>query len=124
MHPNGTIVRKAFNRGHFEGEITNHDPKEDFYRIRYSDGDTEEMTYMEVQQYKKPLQRYSPKHQAERHTLSNAIQALRLSKLNQSLHRLQTKRLCSPSQSARGIQPLRTHQTTGAKHQALIIKVL
>ena len=89
MHPNGTIVRKAFNKGHYEGEITNHDPMEDFYRIRYSDGDTEEMTFMEVQQYKKPLQQYSPKHQAERHKLANTIRT----KLHRDLCQLQAKRL-------------------------------
>ena len=62
MHPIGTIIRKRFTKGWFEGEVIRHDPTVDFYYIKYTDGDTEEMTYMEVQQHKKPLQQYSCKH--------------------------------------------------------------
>ena len=52
----GTIVRKRFRDGVFEGEILHYDPRAKFYKIRYTDGDTEELTYDEVKQYYKPLQ--------------------------------------------------------------------
>jgi len=60
IHQNGTIIKKKFNKTWYKGEVTKYDPQADFYTIKYTDGDTEEMTYMEVKQYKKPLQQYSP----------------------------------------------------------------
>ena len=56
VQPLGTIIRKKFNKTWYEGEITKHDLISDFYHIKYTDGDSEEMTYMEVKQFKKPLQ--------------------------------------------------------------------
>jgi hypothetical protein len=41
-----------------EGEVTRYDPKEKFYKIKYQDGDTDDMTYDEVTNYKKKNQRY------------------------------------------------------------------
>ena len=43
--PTGTIIRKAFNKKYFEGEVTGYDPKSKFYMIKYLDGDAEEMTF-------------------------------------------------------------------------------
>jgi hypothetical protein len=36
-----------------EGEITRYDPVVKLYQIRYQDGDTDDMTYDEVPNYKK-----------------------------------------------------------------------
>ena len=52
IHQNGTIIRKRFNKTWYKGEVTKYDPQADFYTIKYTDGDTEEMTYGEVKQYK------------------------------------------------------------------------
>ena len=61
LHPIGTIIRKRFDQAWYEGEVTKHDPGSNYYHIKYTDGDAEEMTYREVQQYQKPLQTYSPR---------------------------------------------------------------
>jgi hypothetical protein len=50
-------VRRKFSSGYHEGEITIYDPKEKYYE--YQDGDTEELSYMEVKQFRKKVQRYS-----------------------------------------------------------------
>ena len=55
----GTIVRKRFNKGWFEGEVTAYDPKEQYYKITYKDGDTEELDYHEVKLHRKPSQQYA-----------------------------------------------------------------
>jgi hypothetical protein len=55
VYTNGTIVRRKFSTGYHEGEIVLYDPKEKYYKIEYQDGDTEEMTYMEVKQYRKKI---------------------------------------------------------------------
>jgi hypothetical protein len=59
LHPTCTIVCRRFTNGiYHEGEVTRYDPKEKFYKIKYQDGDTDEMTYDEVTNYKKKNQRY------------------------------------------------------------------
>ena len=63
VYPNCTIIRKKFGKHWYEGEISSYDTKNEYYQIKYTDGDSEEMTYREVQQYKKPLQQYSPHNQ-------------------------------------------------------------
>ena len=67
IHPIGTIVRKKFNKTWYEGEVTDHDLKTDFYHIKQTDGDAEDMTFAEVKQHKKPLQQCgthsTPNHQ-------------------------------------------------------------
>ena len=45
LYPIGTIIRKRFDQTWYEGEITKHDPGSDYYHIKYTDGDAEEMTY-------------------------------------------------------------------------------
>jgi hypothetical protein len=62
VYTNGTIVRRKFSTGYHEGEIILYDSKEKYYKIKYQDGDTEEMTYMEVKQYRKKNQRYSTRN--------------------------------------------------------------
>ena len=59
VYVNGTIVRRKFSSGFHEGEIIIYDPIEKFYKVEYQDGDTEELSYMEVKQYRKKVQRYS-----------------------------------------------------------------
>ena len=59
QYPDGTIIKRKFNRGWYEGEITKYDPKSKYYTVLYTDGDTEEFTYAEVKEHKKPLQSYS-----------------------------------------------------------------
>ena len=59
VYHDGTIIRKRFRDGTFEGEVTQYDPRAKFYKIRYTDGDTEELTYDEVKHHRKPLQEYS-----------------------------------------------------------------
>ena len=58
IYRNGTIIRKRFNQGWYEGEVTGFDPQEGFYKITYTDGDTEEMTSHEVKAHRKRDQRY------------------------------------------------------------------
>ena len=60
IFPNGTIIRKRFDKGWFEGQVTKHDPVTNYYQIKYTDGDAEEMTYSEVKQHRKPIQTFSP----------------------------------------------------------------
>jgi hypothetical protein len=48
VYVNGTIVRRKFSSGFHEGEIIIYDPIEKFYKVEYQDGDTEELSYMEV----------------------------------------------------------------------------
>ena len=59
VYVNGTIIRRKFSSGYHEGEITKYDPIEQYYKVLYQDGDSEEMTYAEVQQYRKRTQQYS-----------------------------------------------------------------
>ena len=56
---NGTIVRRKFTSRYHEGEITEYDPVEKYYKIAYRDGDTAQMTYHEVTLYLKESQQYS-----------------------------------------------------------------
>ena len=48
----GTIIRKQFpNKKYYEGKITDYDPRNKLYHIKYLDDDTEELTPAEVKQY-------------------------------------------------------------------------
>jgi len=47
--PNGTRVRKAFGScGEYVGHVVGYKPRRGWYKVRYSDGDEEEMTRDEV----------------------------------------------------------------------------
>jgi hypothetical protein len=59
VYHDGTIVCKRFRQGMYEGEVIKYDPTTKYYKIRYTDGDTEEMDYEEVKRHLKPLQEYS-----------------------------------------------------------------
>ena len=62
LEPMGTIVRKRFNDGKFyEGEVTKYDPINNYYTVRFQDGDVEEYDHDEMKRYKKKQQRYSKK---------------------------------------------------------------
>ena len=62
QEPNSTIVRKRFNDGKFyEGEITKYNPINDYYTVRFQDGDIEEYDCDEMKRYKKKRQSYSKK---------------------------------------------------------------
>lgn len=60
LHKIGTIVRKRFNRGHFEGEVVGYNNINGYYKIQYQDGDTEEYDANDMKKYYKHLQKYSP----------------------------------------------------------------
>ena len=65
MYDIGTIIRKRFpNKKHYKGEVTDYDPTNRYYKIRYLDGDTEEYTPQEMKQYYHPYQRYTKKAEA------------------------------------------------------------
>jgi hypothetical protein len=59
VYHNGTIVKKRFKEGNFEGEVQHYDPVTKYYKIIYEDGDSEEMTYGEVKEHYKPSQTYN-----------------------------------------------------------------
>ena len=62
MEPMGTIVQKRFNDGKFyKGEVTKYDPINNYYMVRFQDGDVEEYDHDEMKRYKKKQQRYSKK---------------------------------------------------------------
>lgn len=68
IYPNGTIICKKFSRKYYEGEITGYDFINNFYKIKYCNGDTEEFMPDEITKYQKELQRYNwgrPPHQLE-----------------------------------------------------------
>ena len=58
-YPIGTIVKKQFGSQFYEGEIVSYDPKNEYFKIRYRDGDIEELTPAEVRQYRKTRQYYA-----------------------------------------------------------------
>ena len=65
MYDIGTIIRKRFpNKKHYKGEVTDYDPTNRYYKIRYLDGDTEEYTPQEMKQYYHLYQRYTQKAEA------------------------------------------------------------
>eukprot|EP00536_Pseudo-nitzschia_multiseries_P015866 jgi/Psemu1/44055/gm1.44055_g len=55
----GTIIRKKFNSGWYEGEVVSYDQTNQFYRVRYTDGDIADYTHGEVSRYYKSDQYYS-----------------------------------------------------------------
>ena len=66
MYDIGTLIRKRFpNKKEYEGEVVNYDPTNQYYRIKYLDGDTEDFTPQEMKQYLHPYQRYSQKMEAK-----------------------------------------------------------
>ena len=54
-HMVGIRVVKLFDGGVFLGIITSYDPRKKWYRVKYTDGDEEELTYRElrVKEWKK-----------------------------------------------------------------------
>ena len=61
----GNIIRKRFsNHKYYEGEVTNYDPINKLYQIKYLDGDTEDFTPTERKQYYQHSQRYSQNAEA------------------------------------------------------------
>ena len=65
MYDIGTIIRKRFpNKQYYEGEVTNYDPTNQYYRIKYLDGDTEDFTPQEMKDHYHPYQRYTQKAEA------------------------------------------------------------
>jgi len=81
IYPTGTIIRKKFNKGWFEGEVTGYDPKERYYSILYTDGDTEEFTHNEVKTHKKLKQQYSSNPQNTDQLTNRARYYAQLSRL-------------------------------------------
>ena len=66
IYHNGTIVRKRFSDGIFEGEVLQYDSQAKFYKIRYTDGDIEELTYNTISHSKHTvidLQGWSLRHE-------------------------------------------------------------
>ena len=59
LHPIGVIVRKKYNDGFIEGEITAYDSTNSLYKIKLRDGNTEYFTPAEVNQQRKQRQHYS-----------------------------------------------------------------
>ena len=57
LFPIGTIVKKGIH----EGEITSYDPVNNYYKVKFEDGDREEYTYGEILLYRKSKQIYSRK---------------------------------------------------------------
>ena len=59
LHKIGTIARKKFNRGHYEGEVIGYNDNNGYYKIKYEDGDLEEYDTADMSKYYKHLQKYS-----------------------------------------------------------------
>ena len=57
LFPIGTIVKKDMH----EGEITSYDPVNNYYKVKFKDGDREEYAYDEILLYRKSTQIYSRK---------------------------------------------------------------
>ena len=57
-------TRSTKTYDHYEGELTNYDPINRLYQIKYLDGDTEEFTPTEMKQYYHQSQRYSQNAEA------------------------------------------------------------
>lgn len=62
----GTIVCFKFNdRKFYEGQVTNYNTINKFYKIKYQDGDTKDYNHDKMQLYKKSSQRYSTQNKAK-----------------------------------------------------------
>ena len=59
VYPIGTIIKKRFGSEYHEGEIIAYDTKNQYYKVRYRDDDTEELDSDEIARYRKPRQYYS-----------------------------------------------------------------
>eukprot|EP00536_Pseudo-nitzschia_multiseries_P019014 jgi/Psemu1/58491/gm1.58491_g len=55
----GTIIRKKFNSGWYEGEVISYDQTNQYYKVRFTDGDVADYTHGEVSRYYKSDQYYS-----------------------------------------------------------------
>eukprot|EP00536_Pseudo-nitzschia_multiseries_P016130 jgi/Psemu1/44967/gm1.44967_g len=55
----GTIIRKKFNSGWYEDEVISYDQTNQYYRVRFTDGDVADYTHGEVSRYYKSDQYYS-----------------------------------------------------------------
>jgi hypothetical protein len=103
-YPNGTIIRKKFNKGWYEGEVTGFDPSNSYYKIRYTDGDTEEFDHQEVKEYKKKVQAYTSRP-------TNDDQLTTRARYYAQLGRLQAKRTNSETKVKQHQWALRTKKT-------------
>ena len=63
IYPKGTIIEREFEDEMYEGRIVGYDDNDNYYKISYVDGDSEEMTHQEVKQHYKPSQKFSAKSQ-------------------------------------------------------------
>jgi hypothetical protein len=68
--PMGTVIKKKFGKHIHTGKITRYDPKEELYWIEYEDGDHEEMTYRQVQIYKRTDKPDRPRNRFTRTALT------------------------------------------------------
>ena len=99
QYPIGTIIRKAFNKVYYEGEVIRYDEKEGFYKISYLDGDSEEMTHAEVKKYKKPIQKYSPgSKKAQDHAIAKGLKTAALIKYYWDLENRKAQQTNAPNQ--------------------------
>ena len=120
IFPTGTIIRKAFDGEWYKGEITSYNTTTQFYHIKYTDGDAEDMTYEEVKQLRKPSQRYSGKSQQMLLNFArgdnNHAKALALQRYYQTLAKQHKCR--SKARKVKAIR-LRALQTKARKGMAL-----
>ena len=79
----GTIISKKFTEtGEFyEGEVIGYDAENNWYKIRYLDGDEEEFDDEELKQYRKKTQRYAHE-KFKRNTLQTTLRKRRIAKIN------------------------------------------
>lgn len=59
MYPIGTIICIQFGKKKYEGEITQFDPNNTFYKVKYHDCDTEDITADEIKTHCKLIQSYN-----------------------------------------------------------------
>ena len=59
IYPNSTIIQKKFSGKYYEGEITGHQSLNNFYKIKYYNGDTEKFMPNEIKKFCKHIQQYS-----------------------------------------------------------------
>eukprot|EP00536_Pseudo-nitzschia_multiseries_P015749 jgi/Psemu1/43659/gm1.43659_g len=54
-----TIIRKKFNKGWFEGEVVSYDQNNQYYQVKFTDGDLADYTHDEISRHYKSDQYYS-----------------------------------------------------------------
>ena len=65
FEPLGIIVHRKFDDDIYsEREVTHYDPINNFYTIKYQDGEGDEYDHNEIKKYKKPKQWYQHKQYA------------------------------------------------------------